>query len=46
MKKILCITYRDWANRIYDSLETIFPEYDFKIIPGESSLEALLHLQL
>ena len=32
MKNILCITYRDWAAKIYDALEASLPELCFKII--------------
>tara|TARA_R110000765_G_scaffold425960_1_gene540185 strand:+ start:1515 stop:2171 length:657 start_codon:yes stop_codon:yes gene_type:complete len=32
MKKILCVTYRDWASDIYKSLKYALPDYDFRII--------------
>lgn len=37
MKNILCITYRDWACKIYDMLESSLPEYNFKIIRDKKS---------
>jgi len=36
MKNILCITYRDWAAKIYDALEASLPELCFKIIKEKS----------
>ena len=32
MKKILCVTYRDWACNIYDALQEVMPNINFKII--------------
>ena len=37
MKNILCVTYRDWACKIYDMLEKSLLEYDFKIIRDRGS---------
>ena len=31
-KQILCITYRDWALKIYKMLADALPQYNFKII--------------
>ena len=31
-KQILCITYRDWALKIYEMLADTLPQYNFKII--------------
>ena len=45
MKKILCITYRDWANKIYDRLENIFPEYDFKIVRSREEYKTQNHIE-
>ena len=30
--KVLCISYREWAIKIYDSLEIMFPNISFKVI--------------
>jgi len=32
MKKILCITYRDWACNIYDMLQESLPNHNFNIV--------------
>ena len=32
IKQILCITYRDWALKIYKMLADALPQYNFKII--------------
>jgi len=37
MRRILCITYRDWACQIYDMLVDVYPEYQFKIIRDKKS---------
>tara|TARA_R100001463_G_scaffold125798_1_gene183317 strand:+ start:1748 stop:2407 length:660 start_codon:yes stop_codon:yes gene_type:complete len=37
MKNILCITYRDWACKIYDMLEQSLTEYNFRIIRDKKS---------
>ena len=44
MKKILCITYRDWANKIYNSLKNTLPEYDFKIISSREEYKKENHI--
>tara|TARA_A100001515_G_scaffold91824_1_gene73226 strand:+ start:1305 stop:1964 length:660 start_codon:yes stop_codon:yes gene_type:complete len=36
-KNILCITYREWACKIYDMLDNSLPEYNFKIIRDKKS---------
>jgi methionyl-tRNA formyltransferase len=34
--KIACVGYRDWALKIYDEIQNIFPEYEFFIIRRKS----------
>ena len=45
MKKILCITYRDWANKIYDSLKNTLPEYNFKIVRSREEYKKENHIE-
>ena len=43
-KQILCITYRDWALKIYQMLNNALPHYDFHIVPNkESYSEEMIH---
>jgi len=37
MKNILCITYRDWACKIYDMLQDTLTGHNFKIIRNRNS---------
>jgi len=39
MKKVLCITYRDWACNIYDMLQEVMPNINFKIIRAKEDYD-------